>query len=80
MLRSRVRSAPSSALRSGRAGWRSEIRFIRQLQSSPDPGLDAAEDNITIASRRMQTLGVSAGAARRFTGEGMFRGVGLGLF
>jgi len=28
----------------------------------------------------MQTLGVSTGAARRFTGEGMFRGVGLGLF
>ena len=95
------------ALRSGRAGWRSEIQFIRQLQSSPDPcgslqawqrnhfapsaspvnldavtdpGLNAAEDKITIASRRMQTLGVSAGAARRFTGDGMFRGVGLGLF
>ena len=45
-----------------------------------DPGLNAAEDKITIASRRMQTLGVSTGAARRFTGEGMFRGVGLGLF
>jgi len=45
-----------------------------------DPGLNAAEDKITIASRRMQTLGVSAGAARRFAGEGMFRGVGLGLF
>src|SRR4029079_1878209 len=25
------------ALRSGRAGWRSEIQFIRGLQSSPDP-------------------------------------------
>jgi len=95
------------ALRSGRAGWRSEIQFIRQLQSSPDPcgslqawqrkhfapsaspvnldavtdpGLNAAEDKITIASRRMQALGVSVGAARRFTGDGMFRGVGLGPF
>jgi len=95
------------ALRSGRAGWRSEIQFIRQLQSSPDPcgslqawqrkhfapsaspvnldavtdpGLNAAEDKITIAARRMRALGVSAGAARRFTGDGMFRGVGLGLF
>ena len=66
------------ALRSGRAGWRSEIQFIRQLQSSPDPcgslqawqrkqfapsaspvnldaindpGLNAAEDKITLAAR-----------------------------
>jgi hypothetical protein len=95
------------ALRSGRAGWRSEIQFIRQLQSSPDPcgslqawqrkkfapsaspvnldvlddpGLNAAEDKITLAARRMQQLGVSAGAAHRFTGDGMFGGVGLGLF
>lgn len=95
------------ALRSGRAGWRSEIVFIRQLQSSPDPcgklqawrradfapsaspvnldaaldpGLRAAEDKITIAARRMRTLGVSTGAARRFTGAGMFDGIGLELF
>ena len=95
------------ALRSGRAGWRSEIQFIRQLQSvsdpcaklqawqrehfapsaSPvnidavtDPGLDAAEGKITLAARRMRRLGVSAGAAARFTGDGMFRGVGLSLF
>jgi len=95
------------ALRSGRAGWRSEIQFIRGLQSSPDPcgslqawqrkhfapsaspvnldavtdpGLNAAEDKITIAARRMRALGVSAGAARRFTGDGVFRGVGLALF
>ena len=95
------------SLRSGRAGWRSEIQFIRGLQSSPDPcgslqawqrrhfapsaspvnldavtdpGLNAAEDKITIAARRMRALGVSAGAARRFTGDGVFRGVGLALF
>jgi hypothetical protein len=87
------------ALRSGRAGWRSEVQFIRQLQSSPDPcgtlqawqrakfapraapvnidavidpGLLAAEDKLKIAARRMQRLGVSAGTALRFTGDGMF--------
>ena len=107
MLRSCVRSAPSSALRSGRAGWRSEIQFIRQLQSSPDPcgslqawqrkqfapsaspvnldaindpGLNAAEDKITLAARRMQQLGVSAGTAQRFTGDRIFQGVALSLF
>ena len=95
------------ALRSGRAGWRSEIQFIRQLQSSPDPcgslqawqrkqfapsaspvnldaindpGLNAAEDKITLAARRMQQLGVSAGTAQRFTGDRMFQGVALSLF
>jgi hypothetical protein len=95
------------ALRSGRAGWRSEIQFIRQLQSSPDPcgslqawqrkhfapsqspvnldavgdeGLNAAEGKIKLAARRMRALGVSDGAAARFTGDGMFRGVGLSLF
>jgi hypothetical protein len=95
------------ALRSGRAGWRSEIQFIRQLQSSPDPcgslqawqrkqfapsaspvnldaindpGLNAAEDKITLAARRMQQLGVSAGTAQRFTGDRIFQGVALSLF
>ncbi len=95
------------ALRSGRAGWRSEIQFIRQLQSSPDPcgslqawqrahfapsaspvnldaindpGLNAAEDKITLAARRMQQLGVSPGTAQRFTGDRLFHGVALSLF
>ena len=94
------------ALRSGRAGWRSEIQFIRQLQSSEDPcgklqawrrakfapeaspvnldafddpGLNAAEGKIAKAARRMQELGVSAGTAHRFTGDGMFRDVPLSL-
>jgi hypothetical protein len=92
------------ALRSGRAGWRSEIQFIRQLQSSPDPcgtlqawqrakfappaapvdidaliapGMLAADDKLKIAARRMQRLGVGAGTARRFTGDGMFDHVAI---
>jgi len=94
------------ALRSGRAGWRSEIQFIRQLQSTDDPcgkleawrrakfdlaaspvnieafddpGLNAAEGKLGAAARRMQALGVSAGAAHRFTGDGVFKGVPLSL-
>jgi hypothetical protein len=94
-------------LKSGRAGWRSEIQFIRQLRSTNDPcgalqvwqkakfapeaapvnvdalndpGLDAAEDKITLASRRMHALGVSTGASARFTGDGMFDGLALALF
>jgi hypothetical protein len=50
------------------------------LDAVTDKGLTAAEDKITIAARRMHALGVSAGAAQRFTGDGMFRGVGLSLF
>ena len=95
------------ALRRGRAGWRSEILFIRQLPSTEDPcgaleawrratfhlaaspvnldalndpGLNAAEDKITGAARRMRALGVGESAARRFTGDGMFKGVPLELF
>jgi hypothetical protein len=89
-------------LRSGRAGWRSEVDVIRRLPSVPDPcatlqawqragyassaspivvaavvngGIIAAEDKLARAARRMHDLGVSAGAALRFTGDGMFAGV-----
>ena len=94
-------------LRSGRAGWRSEVDLIRRLPSLPDPcgtlqtwqragyadsaspivveavlnpGLLAAEDKLARAARRMRALGVSAGAARRFTGDGMFADVPLDTF
>jgi hypothetical protein len=40
----------------------------------------AAEDKIARAARRTQRLGVSPGAARRYTAAGMFRGVLLDLF
>lgn len=50
------------------------------IDAVTDTGLDAAEGKITLAARRMRRLGVSAGAAARFTGDGMFRGVGLSLF
>lgn len=39
----------------------------------------AAEGKLAVAARRMRQLGVSAGAARRFTRRAMFRGVALGL-
>ena len=95
-----------AALRSGRAGWRSEIDLVRRLPSLPDPcaavqawqrvgfapaaaplnagallnsGLDAAEGKLARAGRRMRRLGVSAGAARRFTGDTLFAGVADGL-
>jgi hypothetical protein len=91
-------------LRSGRAGWRSEVDVIRRLPSVPDPcatlqtwrragyatraspivvaavanaGIVAADDKLARAARRMRALGVSAGAARRFTGAGMFADVPL---
>jgi hypothetical protein len=94
-------------LRSGRAGWRSEVDLVRRLPSVPDPcatlqtwqragyaasaspivvaavlnpGLIAAEDKLAAAARRMRALGVSAGAARRFTGDGMFADVPLDTF
>jgi hypothetical protein len=94
-------------LRSGRAGWRSEVDLIRRLPSVPDPcgtlqtwrragyadsaspivvaavlnpGLIAAEDKLARAARRMRALGVGAGAARRFTGDGMFADVPLETF
>jgi hypothetical protein len=94
-------------LRSGRAGWRSEVDVIRRLPSVPDPcgtlqtwqragytdsaspivvaavlnpGLIAAEDKLAQAARRMRALGVGAGAARRFTGDGMFANVPLDTF
>jgi hypothetical protein len=43
------------------------------------PAAEAAEGKIAVAARRMRQLGVSAGAARRFTGKGMFRGVAVDL-
>jgi hypothetical protein len=91
-------------LRSGRAGWRSEVDVIRRLPSVPDPcgtlqtweragyatsaspivvaavvnpGIIAADGKLARAARRMHALGVSAGAARRFTGDGMFADVPL---
>jgi len=94
-------------LRSGRAGWRSEVDLIRRLPSLPDPcatllawrgagyaqsaspivvaavlnpGLLAAEDKLALAARRMRALGVSTGAARRFTGDGMFADVPIDTF
>jgi hypothetical protein len=42
-----------------------------------NPAAQAAEGKIAVAARRMRQLGVSAGAARRFTGKGMFRGVAV---
>jgi hypothetical protein len=90
------------ALRSGRAGWRSEIDLVRRLPSIVDPcaalqawqragyapsaapvnpaaignpGLAAADGKLGRAGRRMRELGVSAGAARRFTGATLFRGI-----
>jgi hypothetical protein len=89
-------------LRSGRAGWRSEIDLLHRLPSIPDPcaaleawqragyapgaapvnpaailnpGLAAADDKLGRAGRRMRELGVSAGAARRFTGATLFAGI-----
>jgi hypothetical protein len=41
-----------------------------------NPAARAAEGKLAVAARRMGRLGVSAGAARRFTGKGMFAGVG----
>jgi len=38
-------------------------------------GLLAADGKLTRAERRMRALGVSAGAARRFTGETLFAGI-----
>jgi hypothetical protein len=38
-------------------------------------GIVAADDKLARAARRMHALGVSAGAARRFTGDGMFADV-----
>jgi hypothetical protein len=94
-------------LRSGRAGWRSEVDLVHRLPSVPDPcatlktwqragyaasaspivveavlnpGLLAAEDKLTLAARRMRALGVSASAARRFTGDGMFADVAIDTF
>jgi hypothetical protein len=94
-------------LRSGRAGWRSEVDLVRRLPSVPDPcatlktwqragytasaspivveavlnpGLLAAEDKLTLAARRMRALGVSASAARRFIGDGMFADVPIDTF
>jgi len=94
-------------LRSGRAGWRSEVDLVRRLPSVADPcatlrtwqragyaasaspivvdavlnpGLLAAEDKLTLAARRMRALGVSASAARRFTGDGMFADVPIDTF
>jgi hypothetical protein len=43
------------------------------------PAALAAEGKLAVAARRMRELGVSAGAARRFTGKGVLRGVTLGL-
>jgi hypothetical protein len=93
-------------LRSGRAGWRSEIDLVHRLPSVADPcavlqawqragfaasaaplnidailnpGLDAADGKLARAERRMRQLGVSAGAAKRFTGDTLFRGVAKGV-
>jgi hypothetical protein len=44
-----------------------------------NPAANAAPGKIAVAARRMRSLGVGVGAARRFTGRAMFRGVGLGL-
>jgi hypothetical protein len=101
----RVRTA-DPVLRSGRAGWRSEIDLVQRLPSVADPcavlqawqrtgfaasaaplnigailnpGLDAADGKLARAERRMRQLGVSAGAAKRFTGDTLFRGVANGL-
>jgi hypothetical protein len=49
------------------------------LDALVNPAAQAAEGKVAIAARRMRRLGVSAGAARRFTGKGMFRGVGVGF-
>ena len=94
-------------LRSGRAGWRSEVDLVQRLPSLPDPcgtlqtwqragyaasaspivvaavvnpGILAAEDKLARTAQRMRALGVSAGAARRFTGDGMFADVPLDTF
>jgi hypothetical protein len=45
-----------------------------------NPGLLAAEDKLARAAKRMRALGVSASAARRFTGDGMFADVPLDTF
>ena len=58
------------ALRGGRAGWRTEIDIIRRLPSTPDPCAHPAG---------LAPDGPRAGAARRFTGKGMFAGVGVDL-
>jgi hypothetical protein len=44
-----------------------------------NPAARAAEGKIAVAARRMRRLGVSAGAAQRFTGKAMFRGVAVDL-
>jgi len=44
-----------------------------------NPAAQAAEGKLAVAFRRMAQLGVSAGAARRFTGKRVFAGVGIGL-
>ncbi len=44
-----------------------------------NPAARAAEGKLAVAARRMGQLGVSAGAARRFTGKGMFARVGVDL-
>lgn len=45
-----------------------------------NPAAQAAEGKLAVAARRMGQLGVGAGTARRFTGKGMFAGVGVGVF
>lgn len=44
-----------------------------------NPAAEAAEGKIAVAARRMRRLGMRAGAARRFTGKGIFRGVAVDL-
>ena len=70
---------PAQAAQGERAAAR-EFSFAAYRLRVAVLGLTAAEDKITIAARRMRALGVIAGAARRFTGDGMFRGIGLSLF
>jgi hypothetical protein len=44
-----------------------------------NPAAQVAEAKLAVAARPMGQLGVGAGAARRFTGKGMFGGVGVGV-
>jgi hypothetical protein len=44
------------------------------------PAALAAEGKLAKAARRMAQLGVRAATSRRFTGKGMFVGVGVGVF
>jgi hypothetical protein len=71
---------PCGTLQTWRRAGYAESASPIVVEAVVNPGILAADGKLALAARRMRALGVSAGAARRFTGDGMFADVPLDTF